>query len=191
MSISHSSRRDCFRDASMILYPYSLQPERMHEPQDTKQQEQDPGEWAQPLAARYGLFDHHGTSECSHSCQVAHTNPEHDEHQGPTTTKAVYSMPYPQAPGWTHTLAVVVHEEPEWRTAHVQATLLERTELEQAGNEERHRTDEPGMTFQPWPQVHQTMHQCISKKGTSSKSGPDCCIASQKREWNRDRAALF
>src|SRR5712692_2873180 len=175
----------------MILYSYPLQPERMREPQDTEQQEQDPDEWAQPLAARYGLFDHHGASECNHPCQVAHTDPEHDEHQGPTTTKAVSFMPYTQAPGWTHALAVVVYEEPEWRAAHVQAALLERTELEQAGDEERHRTDQPRMHCQPVPPGHEKMHQRVSKKGARGKRCPDCCIASQKREWNRDGTGLF
>ena len=46
-----------------------------------------------------------------HSRQIAHPDPEHDEHQGPTTAQAVTTMVYTQAPRRTNALAVVAHEE--------------------------------------------------------------------------------
>src|SRR6266700_5947056 len=146
------------KQPSVILYSCPLQPDRMCKPQYPEQQEHDPDEWAETLAARHRLLDHHGASERRHARQVAHTDPEHDQHQGPTTAKAVPSMSYTQVPGWTRALPVVVHEETEWCAAYVQAALLQRTELEQASDEERHRTDQPGMHCQPWPQGHQQMH---------------------------------
>lgn len=82
-------------------------------------------------------------------------------------------MVYTQAPRRTNALAVVAHEETQWRAAHVQAASLEGAELKQAGDEERHRADEPGMNCQPRPQSHQEMHQRVSEKGTCRKGRPD------------------
>src|SRR5712691_4991275 len=115
----------------------------MCKPQDPEQQEHDPDDWAQTLAAWHRLLDHHSASERCHACQIAHADPEHHQHQSPTTAQAVSSMAYTQTPRQTPTLAVVMQEEPQWRAAPVQAALLEGAELEQTGDKERHRSDQP------------------------------------------------
>ncbi len=99
-------------------------------------------------------------------------------------------MAQTQLPCRTHSLAIVVHEEAQWGAAHLQAALLEGAELEQTSNEERHRSDKPGMKCQPWSQGHQAMHQRISDKGPSGKGRPDHSIASQKREGDSSRTLL-
>ena len=81
-------------DASSLdsLYACPSKPDGMCQPQYPEQQERNPDERAEALAAWHRLFDHHGAGERSHACQIAYADPEHDEHQGPTTAQAVPSM---------------------------------------------------------------------------------------------------
>ena len=58
----------------------------MSEPQEPEQQECDPDERTEALAAWHGLFDHHGTGERNHGYQTTYAYSEHDQHQGPAAT---------------------------------------------------------------------------------------------------------
>src|SRR5437763_743832 len=103
----------------------------MRQPHHSQHYQDDAYQWTQAPPTRHGLFDHHDSGKCSHACQITHANPEHDEHQRPTTAQAEPSMTQAKPPCRTNPLAVVVQEEPERRAAHIQAALLEGAELKE------------------------------------------------------------
>src|SRR5262245_17658574 len=94
--------------------------------------EQDHSQWeAEPAAPGRVLLDGHHDAEGEHTRKALRTDHEHQEHERPAAADAEQTVVHAQSegfPAFMPSLPVLDHEA-EWRSALVQAAVLQRREL--------------------------------------------------------------
>ena len=137
------------------------------------------------VAARARLFEHHDQCHHRHPGQVGDTRGESDQHQSPAATEAEEPVVTAQGERSGRAAAAVMGEqERAWVAASLQARVLQRRELKDAGADEYAGRYQPAVRCEPWPRVDSAVDDRVTGQGQSAKHRPHHEITGEKGSAN-------
>src|SRR5437867_5256393 len=112
-------------------------PGKSEEQRESPEGEQDADGGGKPTAPRHGLLQKHHSGKDEHPAEIDSTRSEHQQHQSPAATDAEDPVVDAEHEGvdLAPAAAPMLDDEADWRTAALEARVLERRKLKEPGGQ--------------------------------------------------------
>src|SRR5215216_37513 len=154
---------------------------RLSEYEDPKGDEPEPDGPHAALALSAGLLEHHQRRQRGHPPQARHAGGEAHQHDRPAAAQAEQPVLAAEPEGGPSSPLVARQQEPAGVAALPQAPVLQRRELERAGEGEDAAADHRRMGGQPRRSLHGLVHLRVPQERKRPEDAPDHRVPGQER----------